>query len=141
VSRLLSPLVLLVLAAACGGEKPAGGSAAGPDAAAPAAPPAATGRVIEVKAISEGAKNYFEPSDIEAKRGDVIKLVLVSGVHNMAWPAAKNPAGVTLPDTTAMLQLPGQTVEIPITMPEGHYNFVCVPHEAIGMVGTLEVED
>jgi plastocyanin len=141
VSRLLSPLVLLVLAAACGGEKPAGGSAAGPDAAVPAAPPAATGRVIEVKAISEGAKNYFEPSAIEAKRGDVIKLVLVSGVHNLAWPPAKNPAGVTLPDTTAMLQLPGQTVEIPITMPEGDYNFVCVPHEAIGMVGTLEVED
>ena len=141
MSRLLSPLVLLGLAAAGGGEKPAGGSAAGPDAAAPAAPPAATGRVIEIKAISDGAKNYFEPSDIEAKRGDVIKLVLVSGVHNMAWPPAKNPAGATLPDTTAMLQLPGQTVEIPITMPEGHYNFVCVPHEAIGMVGTLEVED
>jgi plastocyanin len=65
----------------------------------------------------------------------------VSGVHNLAWPPAKNPAGVPLPDTTEMLQLPGQTVEIPITMPEGHYNFVCVPHEALGMVGTLEVED
>ena len=140
MSRLLSPLVLLALtAAACGGDKPAGGPAEGAPAAAPA--PAATGNVIEVKAISEGARNYFEPSEIEAKQGDRIKLVLVSGVHNMAWPPAKNPAGVQLPDTTDMLQLPGQTIEIPITMPPGRYNFVCVPHEALGMVGTLEVED
>ena len=138
--RLLSPLVLLALATACGGDKPAG-SAGGSEAGAPAVPPAATGAVIEVKAISDGAKNYFEPSAIEAKQGDVIKLVLVSGVHNMAWPAAKNPGGASLPADTPMLQLPGQTVEIPITMPEGHYTFVCIPHEALGMVGTLEVED
>lgn len=142
MSRILPPIVLLAFLAACGGDKSAGAPEAGPPAGeAPAAAPAPTGKVIEVKAISEGARNYFEPSAIEAKQGDVIKLVLVSGVHNMAWPVAKNPAGVTLPDTTDMLQLPGQTVEIPITMPPGDYNFVCVPHEAIGMVGTLEVED
>jgi plastocyanin len=141
VNRPLLPCLLLFLAAACGGDKPAGGPAADPGAAAPPAPPAATGRVIEVKAISDGAKNYFEPSAIEAKQGDVIKLVLVSGVHNMAWPAAKNPSGAALPADTPMLQLPGQTVEVPITMPPGDYNFVCVPHEALGMVGTLEVED
>lgn len=142
MNRLAIPLVLLAFAAGCGGDKtatpPAGGQSGGEAAPAPA--PAATGKVIEIKAISEGANNYFEPNKIEAKRGDRIKLVLVSGVHNMAWPAAKNPAGVELPAATEMLQLPGQAVEIPITMPEGHYNFICVPHEALGMVGTLEVE-
>ncbi|HEX6107625.1 MAG TPA: plastocyanin/azurin family copper-binding protein [Gemmatimonadales bacterium] len=141
MNRLLSSALLLSLVTtACGGDKAAPGAPPG-EAAAPAAAPPATGKVIEVKMISEGAKNYFEPSEIEAKQGDRLKLVLVSGVHNMAWPPAKNPAGVDLPDTTEMLQLPGQEVEVPITMPPGKYNFVCVPHEAIGMVGTLEVED
>ncbi len=138
--RRLSPLLLVLLAAACGGERPAGAPAGGEEAARPA-PPAPTGNVIEVKAISDGAKNYFEPDQIEAHQGDVIRLVLVSGVHNMAWPPAKNPSGVELPDTTEMLQLPGQTVDIPITMPPGKYHFVCVPHEALGMVGDLEVEE
>lgn len=142
MKRVTLPLVLFAFAAGCGGDKTADTPAGAPAGeAAPAPAPAATGRVIEVKAISEGAKNYFEPDKIEAKQGDRIKLVLVSGVHNLAWPAAKNPTGVELPPATDMLQLPGQTFEIPITMPEGHYNFVCVPHEALGMVGTLEVED
>jgi plastocyanin len=26
-------------------------------------------------------------------------------------------------------------------MPPGKYHFICVPHEAVGMVGDLEVED
>ena len=142
MSRFVSPVFPLVLGllaiAACGGEKPPAAPPAGESAAEAAVP---TGRVIEIKAISEGAENYFEPKDIEARRGDRIKLVLVSGVHNLAWPAAKNPSGVALPAATEMLQLPGQTVEIPITMPAGKYHFVCVPHEAIGMVGTLEVEE
>lgn len=139
MNRFPSSLVLLALAlAACGGEKP---SAAPPATQSGAPAPAPTGRVIEIKAISEGAENYFEPKDIKARRGDRIKLVLVSGVHNLAWPAGKNPAGAELPAATEMLQLPGQTVEISIGMPPGKYNFVCVPHEALGMVGTLEVED
>lgn len=141
--RFTSLALTLWVAAACGGDKPAA-TPAGADGSAPAAeaaPPAATGKVIEVKAISDGARNYFEPDKIEAEQGDRIKLVLVSGVHNMAWPAAKNPAGVELPAATEMLQLPGQAVEIPITMPPGKYHFICVPHEAVGMVGDLEVED
>ncbi len=139
MSRLLSPLVLLLLStAACGGEKPSAAPAGGSEAA-PAAP-APTGRVIEVKAISEGAQNFFEPSHIEAKQGDRLRLVLVSGVHNLAWPEAKNPGGVTLPAATEKLQLPGQAVEIPLTMPPGKYHFICVPHEALGMVGDLEIE-
>ena len=143
MTRLLSSLLLCTLAtAACGGDAKTPGAPAteAPATAAPEAP-APTGTVIEVKAISEGARHYFEPDKIEAKRGDVIKVVLVSGVHNMAFPAAKNPAGVALPEPTPMLQLPGQTAEIPVTMPPGDYNFICVPHEALGMVGTLEVED
>lgn len=141
--RRFSSLVLMLAVAACGGDK-AGPVPAGADGTAVPAgseQPAATGRVIEVKAISDGARNYFEPSEIEAKQGDRIRLVLVSGVHNLAWPEAKNPAGVQLPPATEMLQLPGQSVEIPVTMPPGEYHFICVPHEAVGMVGELEVED
>jgi plastocyanin len=40
-----------------------------------------------------------------------------------------------------MLQLPGQTLDVPVTMKPGHYFFQCDPHALLGMVGHLEVED
>jgi plastocyanin len=39
-----------------------------------------------------------------------------------------------------MLQLPGQTVDIPVTFEKGKYYFQCDPHAALGMRGHLEVE-
>jgi len=39
-----------------------------------------------------------------------------------------------------MLQLPGQTVDIPVNFEPGKYYFQCDPHAALGMKGHLEVE-
>lgn len=135
---LAAGLLLGACADSASDAAPANGSAA--VAAAPAAP-SATGRVIEIKAVTDDRGNYFEPSEIEARRGDVLRVVLVSGVHNLNFLADSNPSGVALPPATDMLQLPGQTVDIPITMPEGEYYFQCDPHALLGMIGELEVED
>ena len=141
----LAAVVSLTLAACGGGPDGAGGAdASGAGAGAPAVTEpgvAATGDVIEVKMITDEQGNRFEPAVFEAKQGDIIRLVLVSGVHNLHFLPDSNPGAVGLPPASDLLQLPGQTLDIPVTMPEGEYYFQCDPHAALGMVGKLEVED
>jgi plastocyanin len=82
-----APLLTLAaaLAAAACGDRPSETPAAA--ARANAAP-----RVIEVELVTDEKGNYFEPAEITARTGDVLRLRLVSGVHNLSFPAARNPA-------------------------------------------------
>ncbi len=105
-----------------------------------AAAVATTGIVHEVQMIS-GSGERFGPADLEVKRGDVIRFVLVAGVHNASFPADRNPAGVTLPAATPYLQAPGQTHDMVVDLPPGEYTYHCDPHVALGMIGTLTVTD
>lgn len=134
--------VLVAFLAGCG-EKNAGSTPEQANDAPAAAPEAAApqGKVIEVKLITDDKGNRFEPSAIEADRGDIIRLTLVTGVHNLSFPAEKNPGATGLPEPSPMLQLPGQTHDIPLNFAPGHYAFQCDPHAALGMTGTLEIED
>ena len=138
---LLSALALSAGLAACGEpskKEPATTETSPAAAAAPAAP---TGSVIVIKMITDDKGNYFEPKEVEARPGDVLRLTLVSGVHNLHFPAEKNPAVQGLPPATELLQLPGQTLDVPVTLKPGKYFFQCDPHAALGMTGELEVED
>ena len=139
-------LVFSALAlSACSGKDAAPPSATDAEApsagvAAPGAAATGTGTVIEIKAITDEQGNRFEPNEVEAKPGDVLRIALVSGVHNISFPAEKNPGVQGLPGPSEMLQLPGQTVDLPITFGPGEYAFQCDPHAALGMTGKLEVE-
>jgi plastocyanin len=138
---VLAVLALTFTAAGCG-ERPGGEPAATQTAPTPApAGPAATGAVIEIRMVTDDKGNYFDPKEVEAKPGDVLRLVLVSGVHNLHFLPEKNPGAQDLPPATDLLQLPGQTVDVPVTMKPGKYYFQCDPHAALGMTGELEVED
>ena len=132
---------LFLFALACGGERSPDGAPA--DAPVPGGSdvPAAEGKVIEIKLITDEQGNRFEPAAIEAEQGDILRLVLVTGVHNLHFLPDSNPGATGLPPASEMLQLPGQTVDIPVTMKPGHYFFQCDPHALLGMVGHLEVED
>lgn len=139
---LMSGLAFIGAVAACSkSEKPAGEEGSSPNAAATSSGPAAGGKTIEVKLITDGTGNRFEPNKIEAHKGDVIKFVLVVGVHNVHFLPDSNPGKTGLPPASDMLQLPGQTYELPITLAPGKYYFQCDPHAALGMIGHLEVED
>jgi plastocyanin len=138
----------LALAACGGGDKGAAtdtaatsGAAAPGAASGAAATPAPGGKVIEIKMITDGAGNRFEPKEIEAKKGDVLRFTIVAGVHNVDFLPDSNPGKTGLPPKSDMLQLPGQTLDIPVTFDEGHYYFQCDPHALLGMTGRLEVED
>jgi plastocyanin len=141
-SAILAALALATGMAACG-EQPASGppSQDAAPAIAPAAPAAPSGAIIVIRTITDDKGNYFDPNKVEAKPGDVLRLTNVSGVHNLNFLADKNPGAQGLPPASEMLQLPGQTVDIPVSMKPGEYYFQCDPHAALGMTGELEVED
>ena len=120
-----------------------------PQAVAPAASAVAGGpatpapgrKVIVVDMVSDEKGNYFSPSEIEAHQGDVIRYTVKIGVHNVHFLADSNTVKTGLPPVSEMLQLPGQTYDVPVNLPEGKYYFQCDPHAALGMKGHLEVED
>lgn len=147
---MLAVLGAGLTAAACGGaadSKQAPGAAEKSSAVSPAgkaeAPAAVekTGKVIEVKMVTDGDGNYFEPANFTAQRGDVIKFVLVSGVHNVSFPAAQNKGKSGLPAPSDYLQLPGQSFDLLVDFAAGKYFYQCDPHAALGMVGEITVEE
>ena len=156
--RYVNPTPIIVAAAfllaACLGndkEQSASDSAAQPAAAAAATSssagfgenltPDAGGKVIEVHMMTdEQGNNKFEPNEIEAHQGDVIRFTLKTGVHNVDFLADSNTVKAGLPAASALLQLPGQTADLKVGLAPGKYYFQCDPHAALGMKGRLEVE-
>jgi len=123
--------------------------------AAPAAParPAAAGNVVRVRMIQNGARYVFEPANFTVKVGDVVEFVNVSGgPHNIEFEKAKIPAGAEavlnagMPNRMSSLQgpmmvTPNQTYRINFAgAPVGTYDYFCLPHKAMGMVGKITVQ-
>ena len=156
-SRYSTTVTLLAAAfalSACGGSESAKSdttSQATPapsTAAAPAAngfgenlTPDAGGKVITVQLLTDDqGNNRYDPKEIEAHQGDVIRFTLKTGVHNVDFLADSNTIKTGLPGASALLQLPGQMIDLKVTLQPGKYYFQCDPHAALGMKGRLEVE-
>ena len=142
-SRLSALVLVAGIIAACSGDT---GGSAGSTATAGTTPDAApsvtpTGKIITVEMYTDGTGNYFKPKEIEAHRGDIVRFVLKSGVHNVHFVADSNPGKTGLPKASDFLQLPGQEYDVLVSFAPGKYFFQCDPHALLGMVGTLEVED
>lgn len=137
----------LLFLAACGGAEQGTTDTTAAAPATPAAPapggavtPAPGGQIITVEMETQpDGSNIFEPSTVEAKQGDVLRYVLVSGVHNVNFLPDSNPGKANLPPASALLQLPGQTHDIKVEMAPGSYYFQCDPHALLGMIGRLTV--
>ena len=87
--------------AACGGDggNTAGGNATG-DAGTPSgaasgatAAPKPTGNSVTIEMITDDSGNYFKPKSVTVKPGDVLKFVLVQGVHNVHFLPDSNANG------------------------------------------------
>jgi plastocyanin len=139
-SRNLWGILLAVATVACSAEQRDAPEAGDGDGGASAAA-AAAGDVIEVKMITDDKGNYFEPAAIHAETGDVLRFTVVSGVHNVNFLPDSNAGRQGLPPASDLLQLPGQTLDIPVTFAAGSYYFQCDPHALLGMMGRLHVED
>lgn len=142
-------LAAVLTVTACGGKK-GGNSEESEDSSGATLAPAqggvespAEGRsVVTVMATTEAdGTNRFVPSEITAHEGDVLRFTLGMGVHNVNFLPDSNTVKSGLPAASPMLQLPGQTYDIKVTMQEGKYYFQCDPHAALGMKGWLTVKN
>ena len=130
----LTILTLALLALAACGEKEH-------DDAHHAAPAGqAAGKTIVIEVHTDETGNYFKPNQVTAHEGDVLRFTLVTGVHNVHFLPDSNPGKKGLPPASEFLQIPGQTVDIPVTFEEGTYYFQCDPHALLGMRGHLVVQ-
>ena len=131
---VLGTLLAGMIMGACGRNDASRSGGAAPAGAA------ATGKIVTVELHSDAAGNYFKPATFEVHRGDVIRFTLKSGVHNVHFLADSNPGKSNLPAASDMLQLPDQTLDIPVNFEPGTYYFQCDPHVALGMKGHVKVE-
>jgi plastocyanin len=123
---------------------PAGGAATG--AVAPV-----TGTWHEVKMLGDEKGYRFEPADVTIKAGDGVRWTMVSGgPHNVAFQnvagAAKNQLSANMANqisdlSSPMLLNPNEKYEVSFAnVPAGKYDYICTPHIATGMKGSVTVQ-
>lgn len=101
--------------------------------------------VVEVEMITDGAENYFDPVGLQVEPGTTIRFINVSGTHNTASYSESNDKPQRIPEEAEGWSSPifaeeGATFEVTLDA-EGVYDYYCMPHEALGMVGRIVVGD
>ncbi len=135
-------LGILFIAFGCGGdrsEQPGTPSTPSVSATPGTETPDPGGSVVTVDMVTDGEGNYYEPADFSVRRGDVVRFVLRSGVHNARFVPDSNAGKSRLPAEVPYLQLPGQTYDIKVDVEPGTYYYHCDPHALLGMVGHMTV--
>jgi plastocyanin len=153
--HLITALGIATLA--CGGGEKAGqqkqsAPPAGGQPMAQAAAPATTGTVHDVKMELANSKYQYNPAQLTIKVGDTVRWINFSGgPHNVSFYADKVPAGAADVLNAAMASRMGPlsgplftdslaTYNVSFAnAPTGTYQYYCIPHEAMGMKGTLTV--
>jgi plastocyanin len=120
--------------------------------------PSASGKsaandTVTVKMIGSSSGYSFQPSMVRIKVGQSVKFVTVSGgPHNVTFDQADIPDGAApaldqdMPRQQAKLTgplVPNPDDSYVITFKDakpGTYKFYCLPHQSLGMQGTLIVE-
>ena len=107
-----------------------------------------------VRMVQQGTAYKFDPAALTIKVGDVVEFVNVSGgPHNVQFDPAHIPEGgqaflmramtnrmSPTQMSSQMMQRPNEVYRISFAgAPAGTYNFFCLPHQALGMKGTLTV--
>lgn len=93
-----------------------------------------------------GGKVWFDPVGIHVDQGQVVRWIVAENVHTTTAYHPNNggrPLRIP-PDSepwdSGYLINPGDTFDTRLTV-QGVYDYLCVPHEAAGMVGRIVVGD
>jgi plastocyanin len=109
-----------------------------------ARPAGHAGQLVVVKMADRGgATPYaFEPAKVTIQPGDTLRFLEEAGVvHNVRFTTHPSAAHLGAATTGPYLTTKGQTYDLVIDgrFAPGSYAFVCDPHDAMGMRGTLTV--
>lgn len=104
----------------------------------------AVSHMIVVKLVEKGgALPYaFEPANVVAQHGDTLRFIEAAAVmHNVRFTKHARGAKLGAAESGPYLTTKGQTYDLVIDkrFTDGTYEYVCDPHAAIGMKGTLVV--
>lgn len=148
----------LALSACAGGEKAADDQAAGDQAANTTTPaagaeaPAATGATHDVDMTLVDGQYRFVPEQLTIKAGDVVRYHnRQGGPHNVMFFADSIPSGAAAAIDAGMDESAPLTSQMAVTQdeiitvafngaPAGEYKYTCVPHQAMGMNGSVTVQ-
>lgn len=104
---------------------------------------AGQGPVFDVLMVST-REHYFDPVGLWVPAGATVRWVLHSGVHGAtAYHPRYYDKPLRIPEQaqpwdSGMMAQPGQSFSVTFTV-EGVYDYYCLPHESMGMVGRLVV--
>jgi manganese oxidase len=101
-------------------------------------------RTIVVSVVDDGGKMRYEPARIEVRRGDVVRFVQEGAIpHNVEFVRNNAPDHVDLDEywSGPYLTKTGEVYEVSVDerFADGEYEFVCLPHVAMGMKGEMVV--
>lgn len=100
-------------------------------------------QMVVVKMVDKSSAQWrFEPAEVTVKPGDTVRFVLEDAVpHNVEFK--KVPKGTKLGEARMgpFLMTKGETYDIVIDgrFAAGIHEYVCTPHEPMGMKGTIKV--
>ena len=128
-------LIALSLASVCFLSAPTSGQSVSPG----------TGHLVVVKLVMKsGSVPYaFEPANVAVQHGDTLRFMEDAGaIHNVHFKTHPNGARLGAAASGPYLTSKGQTYDLVIDarFTDGRYEYVCDPHEMIGMHGVLTVE-
>jgi plastocyanin len=95
--------------------------------------------------LNDAADRFlFDPIGLLIAPGQTVRWVLESGVHSTtAYHPSNFNQSLRIPDAatpwdSGVLVEPGETLDVTLTVP-GVYDYYCLPHETVGMVGRIIV--
>ncbi len=99
------------------------------------------GETVTITMNAQDGQFYFDPVGVHVQPGTTVRFVIENGSHNTVAYAEENGKPQRIPeDAQAWSSQIGEDFEITLSA-EGVYDFYCLPHESLGMVGRIVVGD
>ncbi|MBI3961940.1 MAG: hypothetical protein HY335_04230 [Deinococcus sp.] len=97
-------------------------------------------KVHEIEMVFADGQFKFVPRGLLIQPGDKVVFETISGPpHNaVVFPDRIPEGGQQFMQSSQLLLNPGDKFEVTITTP-GTYDYYCLPHQALGMIGTIVV--